>query len=101
MEKRTALKTFSPSPEEADLSDDLLRLAEIIDTIIPGRGKELVVRFCDNFSGTYVYFPQIGPLFREARNAWIIKQFDNGGRARDIARAAGVSERQVWYILGR
>ncbi len=95
------LKPFTLTADTADLRDDLARAAEIIEQLVPGKGKELVVRLASEFAGTYVYFPQKEKLVRGSRNPWIIEQYEAGYRVVDIARSVGLSERQVWYILGK
>lgn len=93
--------SFSPTPEQAELNDELSRLVEIVESIAPGKGKAVVVKICREFSGTHVYFLQEQNMFRTARDKWIIQQFDNGKRVPEIARQVKISERQIWNILGR
>lgn len=95
------LPPFLPPADAAALGPDLRRAADLLDEVVPGRGKELVVQLARGFCGTYVYFPQKDKLFREARDRWIIEQYDAGFRVPDIARRVDLCERQVWYILGR
>jgi len=92
---------FKPDAGSAELSDDLSRLAEIIEAVLPGRGRELVVKIAKEFAGTYVYFQQDDKIFREVRDQWIIDQYLAGHKASEIAREVKLSERQVWNILGR
>jgi len=98
---RPSIRPFIPTPEQAELSEELIMMAEIIDKIAPGNGKEAVITISREFSGTYVYFLQDKKMFRKARDTWIIEQYDKGCRVVDIARNIKVSERQIWNILGR
>jgi Mor family transcriptional regulator len=99
--KDKPLKPFALNADTAELRDDLARAAEILDRLVPGKGKELVIRLAAEFGGTYVYFPQEEKLTRKHRDPWIIDKYAAGYRVVEIARAARLSERQVWNILGR
>lgn len=101
VQNEPSIQPFNPTPEQADLSEELFRIAEIIDTIKPGSGKEAVVSICREFAGTHVYFLQDQKIFRKARDTWIIQQYDKGHRVPEIARFVKMSERQIWNILGR
>lgn len=92
---------FNPDANSAVLSDDLTRLADIIDSVLPGRGRELVVKIAKEFAGSYVYFQQREKIFRITRDQWIIEQYEAGHRVPEIAREVQLSERQIWTILGR
>jgi len=95
------LEKFTPQPDDAALFGDLARMAEVIEHVAPGRGREIVVAICREFGGSGVYFLQEEKLFREARDNWIRAMYDLGHRAQALVRATGVSERNIWYILGR
>jgi Mor family transcriptional regulator len=99
--QRPRLQPFTPEPHEAVLPDDLGRIASLIEAQAPGKGKALTVQIAKEFAGTYVYFMQQDKLFRATRDHWIIRQYEAGYRASEIARAASLSERQIWNILGR
>jgi len=99
--KDKPLKPFTLTADNAELRDDLARAAEILDRLVPGKGKELVIMLAAEFGGTYVYFPQKEKLTRLNRDPWIIAQYAAGYRVVEIARATNLSERQVWNILGR
>lgn len=89
-------------PRAEELPGDLARLAVIIDEITPGQGVEITLRIAAEFRGTTVYCHNIDALYRKSRDRWIREQFDPPINARvpDLARAAKLSERRVWEILG-
>ena len=95
------LPAFCPSHDDAVLTNDLARVAEIIDELIPGRGKEIAVKVSIGTGGTLIYFPQKNNLFRDIRDQWIIEQYSAGHRVQDISREVNVCERQIWNILGK
>ncbi len=101
MSDKKKLPAFNPNHETAVLNDDLARLAEIIDEVVPGRGKEIAVRISRAFGGSYIYCLQDEKLWRGVRDQWVIEQYDAGHRVPEIARAIKKCERQVWNILGR
>ena len=101
MADKKELPPFVLGADDASLAGDLARLAELINTVSPGLGREIVVWICREFGGTCVYFLQPEKLFREARDRWIIQQYDAGHRVPEIARATGISDRQVWNVLGK
>lgn len=87
-------------PRADELPGDLARLAVIIDEITPGQGVEITLRIAAEFRGTTVYCHNIDALYRKSRDRWIRAQFDAKARVPDLARAAKLSERRVWEILG-
>jgi Mor family transcriptional regulator len=98
---RPKVDPFLPDPREAELKGDLERMAEVIDRLLPGQGKRIVVDILQEFPGTYIYCVQPEYVFREPRERWILDQFDRGCRVAEIARVIGMSESQVWKILGK
>jgi len=101
MSGKKEIPPFVLRTEDASLPGDLARLAESIDKVSPGQGRDSVLAICRDFGGTCVYFLQPEKLFRESRDKWIIEQYDAGYRVPEIARAAGISVRQVWNVLGK
>ena len=98
---KPAITPFNPDAKSAALSDDLSRLAEIIDSVLPGRGRELVIKIAKEFAGSYVYFQQRDKIFRTTRDQWVIEQYEAGHKVSEIAREIKLSERQIWTILSR
>lgn len=88
-------------PEIDELPGDLPMIAKIIEKFAPGKGVEIVMALAEANSGTYVLFHTTKKLKQKARDRWIVEQFDNGATAPELARAAGIGERQVWNILGK
>jgi Mor family transcriptional regulator len=98
---RKKICEFVPDADNANLSEDLTRLSEIIEACAPGLGRKLVIKIAKEFAGTYVYFQQDDKIFRDERDQWIIEQYEAGHKVPEIARGAPLCERQVWNILGR
>lgn len=92
---------YSPDKSVVDLNEDLATVAEIIEKHAKGKSTELLEELCRTFSGTFIYWPKPGHMFRTARDAWVRKSYDQGYRVPCIARAAGISEASVWQILGK
>lgn len=90
---------FSPSINE--LPGDLSLMAEVIESVAPGRGVEATIKISETFRGTNIYCHNLDKLKKNARNKGIIEQYEKGARVADLARENGVSTRHVWNILGR
>ena len=91
-------KKYYPAINE--LPGDLAQVAKIIESVCPDKGVEATIAIAKAFRGTDVYFRNLDHLSRKARNAWLVEQYGNGQRLCDLARKAGLSERQVWTIIG-
>lgn len=89
------------TPEIKELPGDLPLLAEIIEKYIPGKGVDVVLDIVSEFRGTYLYCPTVDKLQRAARNRLIVDLYDKGAKVPEIARAVGLTERQIWKILGK
>lgn len=99
MDKFTDIpKKHYPSIDE--LPGDLSHIAKIIEDVCPSKGVEATLALSQAFRGTEVYFRNLEPLYRKARNSWLIEQYGNGQRIVDLARKVGLSERQIWSIIG-
>jgi Mor family transcriptional regulator len=94
-------RSFKPTPDQAELNEELSRMVEVVDGVIPGKGKAVVVELCREYCGSHVYFIQHQNMFRKARDNWIIEQYSQGLRVSEIARRVNISVRQIWTILGR
>jgi Mor family transcriptional regulator len=90
-------------PEIKDLPGDLAHLATVIESVAPGLGVRLVLRLVAEYRGTGIYFHNTDWLKRRIRDAWIIERYNRGERVVEIARdpMIGLSDRQVWTIIGR
>jgi Mor family transcriptional regulator len=88
-------------PTVGELPGDLSRLAEIIESHAPALGVKITLAIADEFRGTKIYCHNIDALKRKARNRRIVNQYGKGVSVPEIARQAGLGERQVWSILGQ
>ena len=91
-------KKYYPSINE--LPGDLAQVAQIIESVCPDKGVEATIAIAKAFRGTEVYCHNLDNLRKKARNAWLIEQYGNGERVCDLARKVGLSDRQVWTIIG-
>jgi Mor family transcriptional regulator len=87
-------------PRVEDLQGDLLLVAQVVESVMPGCGVKVVMRLAAEFRGTYVYFRNLDDIVRTARNRAIVEMYTKGQRVPEIARAVKLSERQVWTVLG-
>lgn len=83
---------------ESTATDDLMqgdvgRIAQIA-------GLEAALKIAVAFRGTTIYINSLDPLFREARNARIRKDYDGGTPTRRLAIKYGLTIRGVRKILG-
>ena len=99
MDKITDLpKKYYPTINE--LPGDLCQIAQIIEAVCPSKGVEATLAISQAFRGTEVYFRNMDNICRKARNTWLVEQYSSGQRVADLARKIGLSERQVWNIIG-
>jgi Mor family transcriptional regulator len=82
------------------LPEQLAEMARTIDEVAPGAGVPAVIRLADQFRSSTIYFPNLAGIHRQQRDNAIRERFDHGERVADIAAWCGLSERQVWRILG-
>jgi Mor family transcriptional regulator len=88
-------------PRIEELPGDLSQIAGIIEKKAPGQGVVITLALAAVFRGTTSYWHNMDALKRKARDRWIRGHFDAGDRVPEIARTVGLSERQVWDILGK
>jgi Mor family transcriptional regulator len=84
-----------------DLPGDLAQLARTVESVVPGNGVRVVLRIVDEFRGTHIYCRNLDGLKRSVRDRRVIELYSGGMRVPEIARMVGLSERQVWTVLGR
>lgn len=87
-----------------ELPNDLSRMAGIITGIIKNDfiAVRIVEALSHEFRGVNVYFPSLDKFIRNARNKRIREGYDTGDvTAHQLAMKHGLSERQIWEILGR
>lgn len=86
------------NPEEIieQLPGDIRRIAEVV-------GVEIALKIAKEFRGTYLYIHSLDDLLREIRNKRIREEYGKDRSPRKVSRLAiknGLTERQIWNILG-
>lgn len=84
-----------------DLPGDLAFIARGLEAQLPGQGVRLTLILAQVFKGQPLYIRNIDELLRRVRDDAIRREYDKGGRVKEIAAAFGLSVRWVEDILSR
>lgn len=99
--KRSSELPMEMLPNIDELPGDLAQLARVIEEVAPGMGVRIVLQLVKEYRGTPIYIRNLDDLERRVRDQKIIDRYGLGERVVDIARDVGLSDRQIWKILGR
>lgn len=86
-------------PGLAEMPGELARIAAAIEEIAPGKGVRAALRIVDEYGATPIYIQNMESFRAKLRNREIIKLYDGGMTANEIARRLDVSESTVRKAL--
>jgi Mor family transcriptional regulator len=74
-------------------------LPEVYQSLAESLGVNGVIKLAENFGGTYMYIPKPDKLLRVARDAAIMKEYQNGVSIRELAKKFSLTDSRIRTII--